>query len=188
MGSIAPSQRLLRTGRSLVVRSVSADDAQQLIAHQRSIIEEAMFTVTTPDEFRVTDAEEEAWIRDHLDDPAKLALVADIDGEIIGLLDFKPHSRVRLAHVGAFGIGVRQGWRGCGIGTALLEALLEWAKNAPGIEKVGLAALSSNATALRLYRRFGFTEEGRRIREIKIGPGQYVDDVLMYRWVKEPAS
>ena len=37
---------------------------------------------------------------------------------------------------------------------------------------------------IRLYRRLGFVEEGRRAEEIKIGPNRYVDEVLMGRFVK----
>ena len=51
------------------------------------------------------------------------------------------------------------------------------------IEKVGLSVHDKNHAAIRLYERFGFKVEGRRQRELKIGPGFYADDILMYRFV-----
>jgi putative transposase len=36
----------------------------------------------------------------------------------------------------------------------------------------------------RLYTKLGFIEEGRRARDIKRGPDDYVDTVMMYRFVK----
>lgn len=66
----------------------------------------------------------------------------------------------------------------------MLKTLLEWAQANPLIEKVGLAVFSTNARVIELYRRLGFVEEGRRAKEIKFGPGKYVDEVLMGRFVK----
>ena len=66
----------------------------------------------------------------------------------------------------------------------MLEALLEWAEANPLIEKIGLSVFSSNADAFRLYRRLGFAEEGRRAKAIRLAPGEYVDEVLMAKFVK----
>ena len=75
-------------------------------------------------------------------------------------------------------------WRGRGVGAALLEALLEWAAASPIIERVCLEVFATNDRAIRLYEKLGFVEEGRRQRDIKLGPGRYVDTVAMYRFVK----
>jgi ribosomal protein S18 acetylase RimI-like enzyme len=37
--------------------------------------------------------------------------------------------------------------------------------------------------AMGLYRKLGFVEEGRRPRELKLGPEHYIDEILMYRFV-----
>ncbi len=73
--------------------------------------------------------------------------------------------------------------RGQGIGTALLETLLEWARESPIIEKVGLSVLSKNRRAIGLYEKLGFVAEGRRSREVKLAPGEYLDDISMCRFV-----
>jgi RimJ/RimL family protein N-acetyltransferase len=61
-----------------------------------------------------------------------------------------------------------------------------WATEHPQIERLGLHALSGNLRALHLYRAMGFVEEGRRVQAIKIGPGEYADEVIMARPVKAP--
>ena len=71
-----------------------------------------------------------------------------------------------------------------GVGRFLLEALIAWAERHPQIERVGLRALSINSRALHLYAAMGFVEEGRRVQAIKLGPGQYADEVIMARPVK----
>jgi RimJ/RimL family protein N-acetyltransferase len=73
--------------------------------------------------------------------------------------------------------------RGRGVGTALLQCFIEWAEANPLTEKVGLGVFARNETAIRLYRKFGFLEEGRQPKEVKMRPNEYEDVILMYRFV-----
>ncbi len=136
------------------------------------------------DEFTFTFDEEGKLIEKHRQDAGKLWLVVEADGLIVGSVMFSTGPTRRLAHRGSLGMGVDRAWRGRGVGSLLMQHLLGWAEKEPSVEKVGLAVLATNEAAIRLYRKFGFVEEGRRPREIKMGPNEYVDDILMYRWVK----
>lgn len=103
---------------------------------------------------------------------------------VIGMLNFRNHSRRRMAHHGHFGITVHHDWRGMGIGRHLISTLLEWARASPIIEKVCLGVFATNLRAQKLYASLGFVEEGRRPREFKLEDGTYIDDVQMSQWVK----
>ena len=116
--------------------------------------------------------------------PLHLALVAEADGSLVGSLRFTPGAATRNRHTGSFFVQVRSTWRGRGVGRALIESLLAWARAHPSIEKVSLGVFATNAAAIGLYRSLGFVEEGRAVREFRLGPGRYVDDVKMYVWVK----
>ncbi len=70
-----------------------------------------------------------------------------------------------------------------GIGKELIEALLDWAEANPLIEKVSLGVFSTNHRAISLYKRLGFIEEGRKIKEFKMSENEYVDDIIMYKLV-----
>jgi len=72
---------------------------------------------------------------------------------------------------GVLTISVRPGYRGEGLGSDLLRSLIEWAEANPDVEKLGLAAFATNRLAIVLYERFGFLEEGRRLREVKLESG-----------------
>ncbi|EIT86185.1 hypothetical protein A374_06286 [Fictibacillus macauensis ZFHKF-1] len=111
-------------------------------------------------------------------------LVAQDGERVIGWIVFQSSSRQRLRHTGSFGMMLRKEARNKGIGTLLLQALLEWAEHHPVIEKVCLGVLATNTAAIALYTKLGFQEEGRKINEVKMRSGDYVDDVLMYRFVK----
>jgi RimJ/RimL family protein N-acetyltransferase len=49
---------------------------------------------------------------------------------------------------------------------------------------VRVVVFVTNATAIGLYQKLGFIEEGRRIKDIKRGLDSYVDTVMMYKFVK----
>ena len=87
---------------------------------------------------------------------------------------------VRLAPYGVADLSMMllDGWRGRGIGTALLEAGIEWAR-AAGAHKVALEVWPHNEPALRLYRRAGFVEEGRKRRHYRRANGELWDAILM---------
>ena len=183
MATIQPKTFTARSGQEFVVRSAQSEDAAALLAYIRPVAQETEFFVLEPDEFPATQEQERKWIQDHLDDPGKIVLLAETAGAIIGNVSFENGPYRRIAHRGSLGIAVVGEWRGRGVGTALLQTLLEWAEASPLIEKVGLEVFATNETAIRLYKRLGFVEEGRRFKDIKRGPGDYVDTVAMYWFV-----
>lgn len=58
-------------------------------------------------------------------------------------------------------VAVDPACRGRGIGAALMEALVEWAREA-GYRVMHLEVRAGNVPALGLYRNFGFTQVGLR--------------------------
>ena len=179
-------QVMLRTGEAATIRAPEPTDAAAVLAHAQAVMTESEFNITTPAEFTMTEMQERDWLQGFLEKPGHLALVAEVDGALVGFLHFAVSHRQRLAHHGALGISVKKSHWGRGIGKALMETLLAWATDEPGVEKVCLAVVATNERAVRLYQNLGFMEEGRRIKEVKFGPGRYEDDLLMYRWVKSP--
>jgi len=184
MGQVSRQVHRLKTGESLCLRSARIDDAQALVDHGRAIVGEGEFFVTTPDEYNFTLEQEQDWIRQYVDDPGKLLIVAEGAGQSIGVLFLESGSRQRLAHRANLHMSVNKAWRGRGVGHILLQAAIDWAIASPHIEKLGLAVFATNSRAIALYRKLGFIEEGRKPREIRFGADQYVDDVLMCRFVK----
>jgi RimJ/RimL family protein N-acetyltransferase len=86
---------------------------------------------------------------------------AEHGNEIVGFLGaFAGHlARTRgviyIAHV-----GVREVWRGRGVGAALFGAIEDWAR-AQGAWRLDLRVDTQNARGLALYRQRGFAVEGR---------------------------
>jgi RimJ/RimL family protein N-acetyltransferase len=80
-----------------------------------------------------------------------------------------------IAELGMFVVG---GHRGGGVGRALLEAVVEWAR-ASGAHKVSLAVWPTNHAAVGLYARRGFRIEGTRRRHYRRRSGALWDSVVM---------
>ena len=64
-----------------------------------------------------------------------------------------------------------------GVGTALLQAAVDWAREG-GVRKLELHVFPWNEAAIALYDAFGFEREGYRKRHYRRG-GDYVDAILM---------
>ncbi len=182
MGTSSAKRFTAKTGEPFIIRSARPEDALALIALRQAVTTESDYMLTEPDECGSDEEQQRQWIQEHLDGPGKLCLLAEASGALIGSLGCENGHRRRIAHRGMFGMAVRQGWRNRGVGSALLQCFLDWAASNPIIEKVNLNVFAVNSDAIRLYKRFGFVEEGRQPREIKV-EDQYVDLILMYRFV-----
>jgi RimJ/RimL family protein N-acetyltransferase len=167
----------------VIIRNPTVDDAHGFVEIMRSVAREGEYTLAEPDEVDWTDQTKRQDILASLNNPGYLDLVADAGGKIVGFLEFENGHRRRTQHSGMFSIFVRKGWREQGIGTALIGALLEWATDSPIIEKVTLAVFSTNVRAFAVYQKMGFHVEGRCPRDMKVGD-EYIDSILMYRFVK----
>jgi RimJ/RimL family protein N-acetyltransferase len=131
----------------------------------------------------VTIEAEEKWIESHISNPNHVILLAEMNSKIVGMLDFSNGHRQRIAHTGEFGMSVDKSVRDQGIGALLLKVLIEWATQNSTIEKISLNVHSNNFRAIALYKKMGFEIEGTRKRDIKYGADNYVDTVVMGRFV-----
>lgn len=169
-----------KDGREFTLRKPTVDDATEIIRYSKLSFESSDQLLTTPEEYTISVEDEQKWINSHNDNPNALLLIAEIADHIVGFLFFAAHSKIKAAHTGEFGINVHPDYQGIGIGQALIEYLLQWARQHEKIEKVYLQIFATNTPAINLYKTLGFKEEGRHIRAIRQPNGEYVDIVQMY--------
>lgn len=98
--------------------------------------------------------------RKRLERPSGVVLVATVQGEVVGNAGLHPFP-APSAHIAMLGISIAVDWQGRGVAARLMEALLGQADRC-GLERVQLEVYADNERAIRLYRRFGFVEEGRK--------------------------
>lgn len=164
----------------VVVRPATPHDARPFLEMWRGVVGERRY-VRTEEIRHPLRAYRKRFRRSWHPDQAQIVAIAD--GRIVGHLAIVREEHPVTSHVASLGLAVEAGWRGRGVGTALMEAALRWAREF-GIEKVVLSVYPSNERAIALYRKFGFTEEGRLVRHSRKSYG-YEDEILMAVFVVE---
>lgn len=108
-------------------------------------------------------------------------LVACADTEVVGSVGIHTFpKRPRRQHAAEVGMGVRDDWQGKGVGSALLEAAISLADGWLQLTRLELEVFVENEAGRRLYKKFGFVEEGL-LRKFAFQNGVYVDAVAMAR-------
>lgn len=178
--AIVESKRFEGKGLSFIIRSARIEDAEQLLELIPKLDSETPFMLREPGEFNMTLEQEREFIKSKQDSERDLLLVAEVDGEIVGTLGFSGNTLRRYRHSGQFGMAVLKKYWGRGIGSALLGMLLEWT-DSKGFLRVSLQVYATNSSAIRLYKKFGFEEEGRLRKDCIISSGEFVDTIVMAR-------
>lgn len=106
-----------------------------------------------------------------------IQVYAVLNDEVVGWCDIIRRKRDVFNHTGALGMGILKPHRGKGIGSLMMEEVIRQAK-AKGLEKICLEVYGHNTNARALYKKFGFTEEGIKKREVRI-EGKYFDNIVM---------
>lgn len=135
---------------------------------------------------------EEAWGKRLADAAtatgADVLLVAERDAELIGAAGLNAVSgHVRRRHAMGLGIHVHPLAQRQGVGSALMTALCDYADRWAGVLRLELLVYADNATAIRLYRKFGFEVEGT-LRAHALRDGAYVDSLAMARLHPNPPA
>lgn len=127
------------------------------------------------------------WIRRWLEAGNRniVSVVATKDGKIVGQGGFECGFG-RRSHSAELVIGVHDDFHGQGIGTLLVDQLLEAGVNWFNVRRFELTVFSDNERAIKLYKRFGFEVEAVRKR-FALKAGKFADVLLMVRF-SEPDS
>jgi putative acetyltransferase len=118
-----------------------------------------------------------AWLASLGND--RFEAVAEIDAHVIGYCGLFIYPQ-RRNHAGWLFIGVRESYRGIGIGEKLLRALIAASDILFGLGRLELTVYADNNAALNLYRKNGFEIEGRHKNFVRRGT-EYIDAYSMVR-------
>jgi ribosomal protein S18 acetylase RimI-like enzyme len=168
-----------KNGRAVVVREATEKDLPAVIDLWNSVASEGKYLLTE----RVTDFQRRLFART-IKEKIGLWMVAEINGEIVGSCNLIPRgfgAASKSCHVLTSGIAVLKEYRGIGIGNALMDYGINWAK-VNNYEKISLSVFSTNIPAIKLYKKFGFEVEGVKKKEFKI-EGKYVDEICMGKFL-----
>ncbi len=171
-------QVTLKTGETLVIRKAGREDATGVLNCVNTISGQSDFLTFGPGEFGITLEQEQLFLENISRLENAIYAVAELKGKIIGTASFTGGPRPRIAHTGELGISIlKEHWRK-GIGTEILNYIIDWAQNTGIIRKINLRVRTDNHPAIHLYKKLGFVQCGIMTRDIKIEDNFY-DSILM---------
>ena len=161
---------------TITIRSARPEDAAELVDLAVSVGAEPGAWLLNTDSWRSI-GDERRYIRALKRHPDAAVFVAEDDGLIVGRLSVArdPHQASR--HVADLGLMVAASHRRRGIGHALLQQAVGWARET-GVRKLELHVFPWNEPAIRLYEQFGYERVGVRREHYRRG-NEYVDAILM---------
>lgn len=157
----------------LLIRNAEVEDASAIIQLLNTIGGESDNLTYGDNELGITPKQEKEFIERHNQSNNHLFIVAVYKDKIIGILNFSGGNRARIAHCGMFGMSVLKDYWGIGVGTSLVDYMLDWAKESEVVTKIELQVKVDNTRAIELYKKMGFSVEGRLKRSIKINDVYY---------------
>ena len=170
-----------KNGREVVIRNAEEKDAEALIQYLKITTAETPFLIREPDEVNLTLEQEKAFLKAQNESPGNLMLIAVVDGRHAGncsLMSLGNYRRYR--HRCSIAIALYQEYCGLGIGTAMLEILLDIAGKT-GYEQAELEVIADNKAAIALYEKLGFRTYGTFPRNMKYADGRYADAFWMMK-------
>ena len=158
------------------IRQATPGDATALVRLAREVGAEPEGWLISTTEWRGA-GDERRYLRSLRRSRDAAVFVADTSEGIVGRLSVGRDPHPASAHVADLGLMVAKGHRRRGIGRALLDQAVEWARGAK-VSKLELHVFPHNEPAIQLYDAFGFRREGYRQGHYR-RDGDVVDAILM---------
>lgn len=116
-------------------------------------------------------------IKDKLQNPPpnmhRLVAVDNKLDKVIGMIGLHPQQG-RRAHAGHIGMMVHDSYQDQGVGSKLMEAILDLAEKWLNLKRIELIVHTDNQRAIHLYKKYGFVLEGT-FRNYAYREGSYID-------------
>jgi len=172
-----------KSGQSVVIRPPESGDTPALLEFINTLSKEQTY-ITFQGE-QLTLKEEQSFVKNQIKkikNHEAVQLLALDDNRVVANTSIELGVRVNH-HLATFAIAISAGYRNEGLGSILLNLLLESAKeNLPDLKIVELKVFANNPKAKHLYEKFGFKEYGL-LPKGALYKGEYLDEIMMYREV-----
>ncbi len=165
------------------IEKAKASDAKAVLEYLKQIGGETDNLTFGAEGLPCSVEDEEKYIESLQNSTSSVMFFAKDNGKIVGDASFSSSPRERIKHRGEIGISVVRDYWGKGIGSKLMESIIDFAKNVAGCEIIHLQVRSDNERAIGLYKKYGFEKIGQFKGYIKID-GKNVDCDLMNLYMK----
>lgn len=163
---------------NIIYREAEPSDAGKFLEYCKRVGAESDNLTFGAEGLPFTISQQADSIRRFAGNPGSVMIVAFDEGELIGtgavsVVD----GRERFAHRSEIAISVRKDYWGKGIGSGIMNVLMDFAKKS-GTEVLELQVRSDNEAAIGLYKKFGFNKIGSHEKYFKIDGKYYSADFM----------
>ncbi|MBU8907794.1 GNAT family N-acetyltransferase [Desertibacillus haloalkaliphilus] len=163
----------------VILRPASVDDAQAIVDGVKEIIAEGTYLQK---EAVRTVSEEKQFIEDMIK-KNNMYTVIEVNGEVMGIARIIRGELKMKSHTGIFRTWLRKDAQGKGIGSRVMEYSIQWGQQNQ-LHKICLTVFARNAVATKLYKKYGFIEEGVQREQVIIN-GSFDDEIFMARFLND---
>ena len=163
---------------NITYREAEPSDAGKFLEYCKIVGSETDNLTFGAEGLPLTISQEADFIRKFAGNPGSIMIVAFDEGELIGTGAVSVVSgKTRFAHRREIAISVRKDYWGKGIGTGIMNVLMDFAKKS-GAEVLELEVRSDNEAAISLYKKFGFEKIGTNEKFFKINGEFFAADYM----------
>ena len=163
---------------NITYREAEPSDAGKFLEYSKIVGSETDNLTFGAEGLSLTISQEADLIRKFAGNPGSIMIVAFDEGELIGTGAVSVVSgKTRFAHRREIAISVRKDYWGKGIGTGIMNVLMDFAKKS-GAEVLELEVRSDNEAAISLYKKFGFEKIGTNEKFFKINGEFFAADYM----------
>lgn len=168
----------LKNNTILQIARATKIDAPKIIEYLNIVGGESDNLLFGANGFHMSVEAEENFIENLADSIVSALLVGKIENEVVCVGSIMTSPKERISHQADLAVSVKKKFWGLGIGTHLMQTMIDFAKKSGQTEILHLGVKADNLTAICLYRKMGFNEIGRHKNFFKIN-GKYYDEILM---------
>jgi len=173
-----------KDGREITLRPIRRSDLEALIPFANGFVKERKTNRglgITSLEKRMTKRTEKQFLDRTLQgikERRRVSVAAFHGSRLVGHCDVLGRPSTDEKHTGLLGIVVSEGYRGVGLGVAMVRTALQQALKL-GIWAIELEVFATNSSAMHIYEKLGFKTAGIIPKKI-LRDGEFVDIVVMY--------
>lgn len=166
----------------MIIRHAEEQDSEKFAELIQEVENTSNFMLFGPGERKFNPEAQRKMIKAFQAEPNSNILLAEADGgNFAGYLIARGGSVNKNKHSAYLVIGIKENFRGKGIGCRLFGELFEWAKGI-GLHRLELTVITENQAAIALYKKMGFEIEGTKKNSLIID-GQYIDEYYMSKFL-----